>query len=48
MSKIKVENVKMIGYITYKQLEKVIIFTKPKGKCVKVEIEIVPIIKKRG
>ena len=45
MPSLKVEKVKLTGWITYKQLGKVIVLTKPKGKCVKVEIEIVPIKK---
>ena len=43
--KLKVEKVKLTGWITYKQLEKVIVLTKPKARCIKVEIEIVPIKK---
>jgi hypothetical protein len=45
LEKLKVEKIKLTGWITYKQLEKVIVLTKPKARCIKVEIEIVPIKK---
>ena len=48
MPELKVEKIKLTGWITYEQLRKVVVLTKPKGKCVKVLMEIVPIKEKNG
>ena len=45
MPNLKVEKIKLKGWVTLKSLEKVIIFTKPKEKCVEVNIDVVPIKK---
>ena len=42
---IKAEKIKLTGWITLEQLKKVIVLTKPKGKCVEVNIDVVPIKK---
>ena len=43
MLDLKVERFKMKGWISPEQLKKVVVFTKPKDKCVEVMIEFVPI-----
>jgi len=39
----KVERFIMKGWISHEQLKKVVVFTKPRAKCVEVMIEFVPI-----
>ncbi len=43
LSGLRVEKFKMRGWISHEQLKKVVVFTKPKLKCVEVMIEFVPI-----
>ncbi len=43
LSGLKVERLRMKGWISHEQLKKIVVFTKPKEKCVEVMIEFVPI-----